>query len=168
MEKGKVCCIVGHQPANLPFGCSEKDIRCVRLKESLETEIRKMIQNGTYHFMCPMNLGAELYAAEIIEQVQKDNPSVTITAVLPYETQAEDWAEPGRDRFFETVQHSTEEVFTSRRYDDTCIAKNLEYMLGFSDELVAVWNGSPGNVEYAVREANRRGIPVIQINPELV
>ena len=77
MKKEKVCCIVGHQPTNLRFGYSENDERCIRLKESLEEEIKKLIQDGVRHFMCPMNIGAEIYAAEIIERHEEIKLCVT-------------------------------------------------------------------------------------------
>lgn len=168
MKKEKECCIVGHQPTNLRFGYSENDERCIRLKDSLEEEIKKLIQDGVSHFMCPMNIGAEIYAAEIIERLQDEGASVTITAVLPFETQASDWSENDRDRFFEVIRRCSEETRTSSSYDDACIAKNIDFMINASDYLIAVWNGKPGNIEYAVCKAKQKNIPIIEINPDLV
>ena len=115
-----------------------------------------------------MNIGAEIIAAEIIEQLQDGGFSITLTAVLPYETQAEDWAETDRDRFYEAVRRCTQEKRTSNQYDDTCISRNVEFMLNTADCMIAVWNGSSGNIEYAVRLAEQKGIRVITINPERV
>ena len=50
MKHERTCCIVGHQPANLPFGSNESDKRCLRLKAALRAEIEKQLpEDGTAH-----------------------------------------------------------------------------------------------------------------------
>ena len=167
MKHEHICCIVGHQPANLPFGANESDERCLRLRAALRAEIEEQIPaNGTARFLCPMNLGAELIAAEIIEELQTERENITLTAVLPYELQAADWPEDGRDRFFEAVRLSDEEKQVQTHFDDACAAKTVRFMIDAADAMIAVWNGSPGDVALAVRSAEEKGIPVIQIHPE--
>lgn len=41
MKQEHICCVIGHQPANLPFGANETDERCIRLKK----ELRKAIED---------------------------------------------------------------------------------------------------------------------------
>ena len=167
MKKETICCIVGHQPANLPFGSNESDERCIRLKEALKEEILKQIPtDGGIRFLCPMNIGAELYAAEIIEDLQTEGNNITLTAVLPYELQAEDWPEDGRERFFETVRRCNEEKHVQAHYDDTCMAKTARFMIDAADSMISVWNGNPGDVGLTVQMAKEKGIPVTVIDPE--
>lgn len=169
MKKEGTCCIVGHFPTNLPFGIKENDERCIRLKELLKQEISTMIRDrNVKHFLCPMNPGAELFAAEIIEGLQSSGENITLTAVLPYELQAEDWSEDSRNRFFECVRKCNKEKLLQTHYDDTCIAKNIQFMIDASDCVIAVWNGSLGNVSFTVQLANEKGIPVTVIDPTLI
>lgn len=117
-------------------------------------------------FLCPMNIGAELFAAEIIEDLQAEGKDITLTAILPYELQAEDWPEEGRERFFETVRRCNEEKHVQAHYDDMCMANTARMMTDAADCVIAVWNGSPGDVGLTVQMAKEKGLPVFQINPE--
>lgn len=167
MKKERICCIVGHQPANLPFGFNEADERCIRLKEMLRTVIEEQIsEDGVTRFLCPMNIGAELFAAEIIEGLQAERKDVTLTAVLPYELQAADWPEDGRERFFETVRRCNEEKHVQAHYDDMCMANTARFMTEAADCVIAVWNGTPGDIGLTVQMAEEKGIPVTVIHPE--
>ena len=112
-----------------------------------------------------MNLGAELMAAEIIEDLQAERKNITLSAILPYELQAEDWPDEGRERFFEAVRRCNTEKQMQAHYDDTCMARTAAFMIDLSNALIAVWNGSLGDVSIAVQLAKEKGIPVIQIDP---
>lgn len=167
MKKEHICCIVGHQPANLPFGSNESDERCIRLKEKLKSAIEDQITNNAItRFICPMNIGAELFAAEIIEGLQTEGKNITLTAMLPFELQAADWPEDGRERFFETVRRCNEEKLVQSHYDDMCMANTAQFMTDVANCVIAVWNGKPGDVGITVQMAENKGIPVFQINPD--
>ena len=159
MKKETTCCIVGHQPANLPFGSNEADERCIRLKEKLRTVIEEQIsEDGVTRFLCPMNIGAELFAAEIIEGLQAERKDITLTAA--------DWPEDGRERFFETVRRCNEDKLVQAHYNDTCMANTARFLTDAADCVIAVWNGNPGDVGLTVQMAKEKGISVVQINPE--
>lgn len=163
----RICAVVGHQPANLPFGSNETDERCVRLKEKLSAAIEELItENSEIHFLCPMNIGAELFAAEIVEALQAENKNVTLTAILPYELQAADWPEDGRERFFETVRRCNEEKHVQTHFDDMCASNTARFLVDAADCMIAVWNGAPGDVGLAVQMAKEKGIPVTVIHPD--
>jgi Trk K+ transport system NAD-binding subunit len=80
---------------------------------------------------------------------------------LPYEAQAQDWPERDRDRFFEIIERCNEERMTSFRYDDMTVSKNTEAMFDLADVVIAVWNGKPGEIDYALLRAEKRGIPTV-------
>ena len=167
MGNEHICCIVGQQSTNLPFYSNESDERCIRLRERLKAAIENQIKSDTVtHFLCPMNVCAELYAAEIVEDLQSEGKNITLTAILPYELQAADWPEDGRERFFETVRRCNSEKHVQTHYDDTCIANTARFMLNAADSLIAVWSGSPGDVGLTVQMAKEKGIPVTVIHPE--
>ena len=113
-----------------------------------------------------MNIGAELFAAEIIEGLQAERKDITLTAVLPYELQAADWPEDGRERFFETVRRCNEDKLVQAHYNDTCMANTARFLTDAADCVIAVWNGNPGDVGLTVQMAKEKGISVVQINPE--
>ena len=53
MKQEHICCVIGHQPANLPFGSNESDERCIRLKKELREAIENQIQDGFDPFPLP-------------------------------------------------------------------------------------------------------------------
>ena len=68
----------GHRPQSLPFGFNENDVRCKELKALLTSLIREKIDNGVTHFLSGMALGIDCYAAEIILELRKEFPSITL------------------------------------------------------------------------------------------
>ena len=65
--KLKKCAFTGHRPQSLPFGFNETDERCITLKQTLRSEIIRLIEHeGVTHFISGMALGIDMYAAEIV------------------------------------------------------------------------------------------------------
>ena len=65
--QGKTCAFTGHRPQSLPFGFDESDKRCTSLKSVMRDQIVALIENeGVRHFITGMALGVDMYAAEIV------------------------------------------------------------------------------------------------------
>lgn len=166
MKENKLCGIIGHQPSSLPFGFDPADSRCARLKQAIGAALETVIsEDGVRGFLCPVNVGAEMLASEAVQSLPGYGDEITLTAVLPFETQSSDWSEADRDRYFGILQRCTGERFTGRYYDDTCAARNHDAILVEADVLLAVWNGAPGEIAYTVQRAREKNLPVIRIDP---
>lgn len=162
----KVCCFTGHRPQSLPFGFNEDDVRCKRLKELLKTEIVKMIGQGVTAFVSGMALGIDLFAAELVLELQKQYPEITLECAIPCENQAARWNEAARDRYFGIIERCDSETLLQTRYTPDCMQKRNEYMVNKSDYIIAVWNGRPSGTGNTVNYARQQGKAVIAINPE--
>lgn len=162
----KVCCFTGHRPQSLPFRYNEKDIRCVNLKQRLNEEILRMInQNGVSHFISGMALGVDTYAAEIILALKKQWIQLTLECAVPCESQAIKWKERDRKRYFRIIEKADKETIIQTQYTNGCMEKRNRYMVEHSDYVIAVWDGSPSGTGKTVRYAQARNKPVIIINP---
>ena len=82
--KKKTCCFTGHRPQSLPFGFNENDARCYALKKALREQIIHLIEKeNVTHFISGMAIGIDMYAAEIVLDLKKSYPGITLE--LSYE-----------------------------------------------------------------------------------
>ena len=63
--------------------------------------IVKLIRDeGVIHFISGMAQGVDMYAAEIVLELKKQDPQITLECAIPYERQAVQWPEALRNRYF--------------------------------------------------------------------
>ena len=80
---------------------NENDERCVRLKEILKEEIINLIEaENVTHFITGMALGVDMYAAEIVLELKKTYPGITLESAIPCETQAVKRSAAQRERYY--------------------------------------------------------------------
>ena len=92
----ETCAFTGHRPKGL--GYPESDGRCTALKEKLRALIVKLIEEeGVTHFISGMAQGVDMYAAEIVLELKKQYPQITLECAIPYERQAVRWPEALRN-----------------------------------------------------------------------
>lgn len=163
--KNKVCSFTGHRPQNLPFGYNEHDPRCEGLKRALRDEIVRQIQSGATHFISGMALGVDMYAAEIVLDLKREYPYITLEAAIPCETQAIKWRESDRDRYYTIIEHCDKETLVQKQYSADCMQHRNRYMVDHSDVVIAVWNGQPDGTGKTIAYAIENGKTVDIIDP---
>ena len=167
MGKVKTCCFTGHRPQSLPFRFDEQDSRCLRLKQVLRKEIeRQIIEEGVTHFISGMTIGVDMYAAEIVLDLKKKYPQITLEAAIPCETQAVKWTVPLRERYYDIAARCDKETMLQRHYTPDCMHKRNRYMVDAADTVIAVWNGSPSGTGKTVQYAADQGKTIVIIDPE--
>lgn len=166
MSELKTCCFTGHRPKNLPFGYNENDERCIKLKNILQNEIESLIvKNNVGHFITGMALGIDLICAEIVLELKKKYPAITLESAIPCETQAVKWSEKQRNRYSHIGKKCDKVTLIQHHYDKECIHNRNKYMVDSSDFVLAVWSGNPSGTGNTVRYAKEKGKRIIIINP---
>ena len=113
--KVKKCAFTGHRPQSLPFGFNETDERCITLKQTLRSEIIRLIEHeGVTHFISGMALGIDMYAAEIVLGLKSRYKGIILEIAIPCESQAEKWTEEQRDRYFDIASKCDKETLIQR------------------------------------------------------
>ena len=136
------CAFTGHRPKGL--GYPESDGRCTALKEKLRSLIVKLIEEeGVTHFISGMAQGVDMYAAEIVLELKKQDPQITLECAIPYERQAVRWPEALRNRYFSIAGRCDQETMLQRQYTPDCLRKRNRYMVDRSSLLIAVYDGIP-------------------------
>lgn len=167
MFGSKACCFTGHRPQNLPFRFNEQDARCISLKQTLRREIERQITDcGVTHFISGMAIGVDMYAAEIVLDLKKRYPQITLEAAIPCETQAAKWSSALRDRYFRIAELCDKETMLQRHYDAECMQKRNRYMVDNASVVIAVWDGTPSGTGKTVQYARDMGKALILIDPK--
>jgi uncharacterized phage-like protein YoqJ len=166
MRTNKTCCFTGHRPQSLPSGFNEGSPQCIALKEAMQKEIVKMIEeNVVTHFISGMAIGVDLYAAQIVLDLKKRYPYLILECALPCETQANKWREKYREQYFDILAECDKTTLLQTHYTADCMQKRNEYMISNSDFVIAIWNGSPSGTGKTVKYAQEKGLQITRIDP---
>lgn len=165
-KEKKVACFTGHRPQSIPYLWNETSTQSLKLKENLKRSIIELIENhGVSHFISGMAIGVDMIAAEIVLEIKKKYPEITLECALPCETQANNWTENYRDRYFSIIEMSDKETLLQTHYSRDCMHKRNRYMVDNSDYVIAVWNGLPSGTGKTVLYAKENNKQIIQIKP---
>ena len=159
------CCFAGPRPQSLPLGFDEENAGCLQLKQVLKEQAVYLIEAlGVAHFISGVDLGVGQFAAEIVLDLKRDYPEVTLECVIPCEDQAANWTIAQRDRYFSIVERCDKETLLQHHYSKDCIRKKKEYMVKQSNYVLVVWNGKSGSSGKLLSIARTLGKIVILID----
>lgn len=157
------CCFTGHRPGKLPWGMREDDPRCVALKQEIHTAVCSAMEQGYTHFLCGMAQGCDLYFAEEILFQKTVDPEITLEAVIPCLTQADQWTEPERERYARILAAADLETVIQRTYSPGCMQRRNRYMVDHSAMLIAAHGGISGGARSTVLYAMKCGLEIVDI-----
>lgn len=112
-----------------------------------------------------MAIGIDMYAAEIVLDLKKSYPGITLESASPCETQPVKWSEALRERYYNIAAQCDKETMLQTHYTPDCMDKRNKYMVDQSDVVIAVWSGKPSGTGKTVTYALAKGKPVIVIDP---
>jgi len=157
------CCFTGHRPVKLPWRYNESDPRCLALKTRLYAAAESVIRDGTEHFICGMAEGCDIYFGEIVLELKRRYPNITLEAALPCPSQAEQWDRATRVRYRALLARCDYETMVSAQYSSGCMQRRNRYMVDHSSVLIAAHDGFPGGTRSTIEYAIRRGLKVVDV-----
>lgn len=159
MEK-KICCVTGHR--DLP----QNQINYV--KAALMREIEKAVADGFTCFMSGFAEGVDQYFVEMVMEKQKDDPSLELIAVIPYQKRLDSLRTKGRT--YEMLEACHDVVVIQEEYQPSVYSHRNRYMVEHSNRVIAVYDGrEKGGTVRTIRFAHQmkkelREIPVGEIH----
>lgn len=81
------CCFSGHRPEKLQW-------REAAVREMLHSAICAAISDGLTTFISGMSRGADLWAAQAVLSLRKENPDLKLICAVPYRGFAAHWPTP--------------------------------------------------------------------------
>ena len=166
-NKNQTACFTGHRPQKLPWGFNEDDIRCIAMKEIAKIEIQNAIINyGINHFISGMALGFDMIAAELVLELKKDYPFITLECAIPCKEQDKLWREQQKERYANILSQADKVTYVSDRpYFDGCMQQRNKYMIDNSSVLIALFNGKSGGTKQTIDYAKQQGLEILTIEP---
>lgn len=160
MDKSVSVCFTGHRPQKLPWGNREKDPRCLLLCRDMEKRIIKAIKEGYYHFISGMALGTDMIAAQLVLELKKRYPHITLECALPFSGQANQWDLKDQTRFKDILEKADKVTVVCPFYSRSCFMERNRYMVDHSSLLIAVCNFEESGTLNTIRYAYEQKIPV--------
>ncbi len=156
-NKNQTACFTGHRPQKLPWGFNEDSIDCIAMKEIAKIEIQNAIINyGITHFISGMAIGFDMIAAELVLELKKDYPFITLECAIPCKEQDKLWREQQKERYKNILSQANKVTYVSDKpYYYGCMQKRNRYMIDNSSVLIALFNGKPGGTKQTVDYAKK-------------
>jgi len=165
------CAFTGHRPHGLKYRFNEEHEDCIALKLILKEQIQMLYkQYSVTRYMTGGAMGVDIWAAEIVMDMAKSYPDISLACALPYKNQTEKWTRGKSKDYIPRYKHIIDncndvfilqEEYTKKVYD----VRN-RYMVDNSAAVIAVCNYKPSGTLNTIRYAQRENVPYIAINPD--
>ena len=165
MEKSS-CAFTGHRPLKFPWRYDETDSRCVILKSVLTEQIKALAEAGVTEFLSGMAEGTDVWCAEIVLELRKDNPALKLHCVLPCEGQSDYWSAEAQKRYRDILKQADQITYVNRKYTESCMLERNHWLVDHAGRLLAVYNGEyRGGTAATIRYAQKAKREIRVINP---
>lgn len=151
-------CFTGHRSLT----DTETKTTVLRLRQI----VRHLAQNyGTKNFYAGGALGFDTLAAQAVLEVKKEIPSISLHLIIPCRDQADRWSYINRKTYDEICASADSVRVLAEKYHRGCMHVRNRALLDASSLCICCLRAgeSSGGTAYTVKEATRKGIPVINI-----
>ena len=160
------CAFTGHRPKSFPWTYNETAPDCVLLKEVLAKQIKLLAERGVTDWLSGMAQGVDLWCAQIVLDLRKENPALKLHCVLPCEGQESKWSASAQERYRSILEQANEVVYVGQEYSRDCMLERNRYLVDHSTILLAVHNGTwRSGTGATIRYALKKNRKIIIIDP---
>lgn len=134
----------------------------------IEREIRSAVVEGFRTFRVGMNLGADIWAAQIVLLLREQFPALRLSlhCYLHCSCGANTWAQEWKEQYFDILAQANEVACLQKVYSRGSFERRDRRMIEGSRRLIAVHdNLSVGGIARAVRTAEYYGVETIVVAP---
>lgn len=111
-------------------------------------------------------MGVDIEAGELVIKLKQEFSNIRLYCFQPYETQANNWTEDWRERYFNLLAAADWTYCLQPHYTKGCMHKRNREMVDRSSRLIAIHDGiASGGTAYTIQYAKEKGLEVIIINP---
>ena len=148
------CCFTGHRPEKLHK--PEEQI-----KKDLEQTILQAVDDGFVTFISGMARGVDIWAAEIVLDMRRDNPELRLICALPHPNFEQSWRMDWRNRYNAIRAAADLERTISPVYSKAAYQKRNVWMVDHSALVIAVFNGESGGTLNTIRYAQQNQVEIM-------
>lgn len=151
------CSFTGHRPERL-YGLSEESVMAW-----LTEQIKAAIADGYTDFITGMQRGVDLWAAEIILEIRKENDSIRLFSACAFPGMEKEWEQSWQERYQNVLKNADGQCFISQRLGRKAFFDRNEWMVDHSSRLIAVYTRAHGGTLETIKYAQKKGLEVVQI-----
>ena len=163
MVRSKTCCFTGHRPQKLPWGFNENDPRFLAMKERLRSAIVEAIEDGYTYFVSGMALGFDMVAAELVLELRKQYPGISLECALACEGQEKVWLPKTKLRFTRVIMQASNVTYFTKEFTRTCMDERNLLMVNKSSLIITLYDGKPGGTKKTLDVARAMGSRVVNV-----
>lgn len=155
----KRCAFTGHRLHE-----AEASPLCSEMKVQLRRTIEELIGKGYAHFISGGTIGMDMFAAEMVLDLQIKYPWILLEMVSPFDSQSAKWDNEYQmrlDRLYATADIITA---TGHEYTRNCIFRRNRYMIDNADLVITDFSGKPGGTAMTLEYAVQLCVPVQHIS----
>ncbi|MBQ4312941.1 MAG: DUF1273 family protein [Clostridia bacterium] len=149
-------CFTGHRPEKLKTDTA-------KIIEELAKEIDIAISEGITEFISGMARGVDLWAASLVLERKKDNPSIKLVCAIPYEGFSKSWSDKWQSMYNEACEQADLVKVFYRYFTYASFQERNRWMVDNSARIIAVYNGEKGGTENTLEYARKCGTRVCVI-----
>ena len=129
------CTFISSPLHKFSFGFDTSSYKCIALKLQLAQYISDSYKDGVRIFYCVCEQGVDLWAAEIVIHIMRDDPTVKLYCIIPYEEQAAKWDANTRELYYTVLEQATDVFFLNRHYKKNCVFEAYSVALECSEKV---------------------------------
>ena len=153
MEREKCCAFTGHRPEKL-YG---KEAYVI---VELRKEIVNAVADGYTTFVTGCSRGVDLWAADIVIELQRSNKDIRLVCAIPFPGFDERWPMDWK-KHLQLVKKKADHIQTvEQSYSPGAYQKRNEFMCQKASRIIAVCDGKPSGTKSTIDYAHSQSIPV--------
>ncbi|MEK3808347.1 DUF1273 domain-containing protein [Bacillus sp. FSL H8-0547] len=154
----KVITVSGYKPFELGIFKND-DPGVAYIKKAIEKSLRPLAEEGLEWVLISGQLGIELWAAEVVFDLQVEYDELKLGILTPFLEQEEKWNEDNKE-YYEYIVSSADFVdsITKRKYDNpNQFRLKNEFFVSKSEGLLLVYDEeNPGSPKYLLETARKK------------
>ncbi len=153
--KNHTCCFTGHR--ELPSG--QENI----IKEKLTAVLTELIQDGITDFLAGGAIGFDMLAEEAVLALKEAYPFIRLHIIVPCSNQTLKWSSDNVRKYKELNSKADEVKIMAQSYYRGCMQVRNRYMVDNSSVLVAYLTKTTGGSAGTVKDAEKKGLKIINV-----
>lgn len=157
--------ITGNRPAKLPpeYGYDYNRPAWRKYRQRLKSVIHRYQADKV---IVGMSLGADTVAAMTVLEMREKGCDIKLVCAIPFKGQESAWPKSSQALYNEILSKADEVVVVSEgKYSAAAMQKRNQYIVAFSDLVIALWTGEQGGTANCIASCREYEKPVIWLKP---
>lgn len=165
------CAVIGQHPTRFKFKYNEYMTSCKRIKKRMHDVFVSLYQRGVRCFFVGGALGVDMWAGEILLDMQRqvEYRELDVVMVCPFPGHDVRWDPKSQARQRKLREGCVKVLMGSEHPGGEGYKRRTEYMMKRADYVVAVYDNDPSRysgVRTAMCIVEKRNLPMVLIHPD--